>query len=169
LRKKVNHRLIEEATQSSVRTCYREISDQGGRFSIDYPSSWSVNTNGTSQVYFTAPGGPPKPSLVIILQPRLIPQDPASFMNDAVTAAQQKLGDSLVQNIECSKYTFSGQRACSIVLKGVDLFGQPLTEMQVATYVSPNLYVFTYGDSPNNFTNDLPTFDQMISSFKSPP
>jgi eukaryotic-like serine/threonine-protein kinase len=74
----------------------------------------------------------------------------------------------LEEGIECDTYTLSGNQACSILYsRTLDYMSEtPYAVMQVATVKGNNAYMLTYMATVNDFDQNLPIANQMISSFQ---
>ena len=75
-------------------------------------------------------------------------------------------GYSISQNIECVKYNIDGNKACSIVLTSIGVIHS--INIQVASYVNKKMFIFTMQATPYDFSNYLPVFQNMLTSFKAP-
>jgi metal-dependent hydrolase (beta-lactamase superfamily II) len=78
-------------------------------------------------------------------------------------------GFSSFQNVECTKYKVDDNKACDMVFTGNPSGNLPVAVLQIASCVDKKMYTFTMGGSQDDFDSYLPTFDNMLASFRSPP
>jgi hypothetical protein len=157
------------ATTSSNMTQY---TDRQGRFSIAYPSGWTVqpanNTIGSLSTIaqFVSSSGA---SLNIVIDTNNSNTDPATSANASI--ATMPSGYSVSQNVGCTQYTIDGQKACGYIVTGAanSTAGIPaFAIMQLGSHVNGNMYVFTMTSSQDTFDSNLSTFQAMLNSFTAP-
>jgi hypothetical protein len=148
--------------------------DLQGKFSINYPSDWQV-----SMINVPLSSGETLPllsfnsnhgtNLNIATIPFGSNIDPSLPLNNFAMGSQRVYQNpSIVQNVECSNYAVAGDKSFSIIIEG-SKFGIPLEVLIVDSVVNEVGYFFTFTDSADNFNSNLPTFERMLSSFKSSP
>ena len=86
-----------------------------------------------------------------------------AMASEGFAQALLKEKGTVVQDIECEKYSVDGNKACSYIL-GIGDAGTFHT-MQILTIVGEQAYVFTYGSLAQNFEADLPILEKMLESF----
>jgi PsbP len=153
---------------------FSTYTDPEGRFSIDYPSNWTVNpatnrfqsTVATFRPYF---GGPT--SLVQIINTPSLESSSSmsSLAARSVTRGLQSSGYVTFQDVECSKYTLSGEQACSMILTNsgsASLGTKSIAILTVVTIIDGKTYAVILGAGQDEFDSYLPTFENMLASFK---
>ena len=83
-----------------------------------------------------------------------------AMASEGFAQALLKENRTVVQDIECEKYSVDGNKACSYIL-GIG----PFHTMQILTIVGEQAYVFTYGSLAQNFEADLPILEKMLQTF----
>jgi hypothetical protein len=163
--------------KSEIRTNIINLTkytDEQGRFSMSYPSRWNVQPAmnrfqtvavGFSNRVFTNSSFA---SVNIAIDNATTQTDPALYVDSSLSTPEYS-GFSLFQNVECAKYKVDGNKACDILLTGNPSGNLPVAVLQIASYVDKKMYTFTMAGSEHDFDNYLPTFDNMLASFRSPP
>jgi hypothetical protein len=147
---------------------YRDPQD---RFTMDYPSDWQFTTTSIPSMNENAPTfmSPSGSGLFVVTMP--VPPlakniEPALALDAFMSGAQTEIQDPVViQNIECSNYIVSGEKACSAIISGSQN-NTPIRYLFVGTIINENAFYFVGTGSPSTFYSDLTTIDQMISSFQ---
>jgi len=150
----------------------KQYTDPQGRYSIYYPTNWTVTpaTNRFQTILVTF-SSVPYESFSVVVVPNGGTTDPAVTLNYNTNPFNIPLGMSIFQNTECVKYRIDGQKSCSIIFTGtLDTNSSlgPLVFEQVATYVDGRMFAFNMWGTQGDFDRYLPTFDNMVASFKAP-
>jgi hypothetical protein len=159
-----------ETTKAQQQTQFSNYTDPHGRFSMKYPSTWTVepaaNKFETVHVSFKSP---PQLSLadLDITAPSTHETDPEVYT--ITVSAQPQPGYSMFQGPECVKYKIDGQKACSYIMTTVGSSGGRLVIMHVNSFVDGQMYSFTFSGHGDTFDKDLPLVEQMLASFRAPP
>ena len=126
--------------------------DPEGRFTIEYPSEWLVQPAqtrfGEIDVAFTSQPSDQQnlTSVDIRIQDDVGEGDPESVANYLIDTYPSGVPDfNLEEGADCSKYTISGERACSIIFSRTGQFlPSEYTVMQVVSLIDGNSYIITY-------------------------
>lgn len=155
-----------QPTPSSLAesTNFTNYKDPQGRFSIDYPSGWQVqsatNRFETRLAAFQA----------VSSVKNLTDVNIALARNTGIAVKTLGLEQVLrsiinyrqiIEPVECSKYTLDGNQACSVI--GL---GPIVAKLQIISAIGDHVYIFTYDTFPDNFDKNLPIAEHMINSFK---
>lgn len=161
-------------TQTTTNaTSYLTYKDSQGRFTISYPSGWTVtpakNRFEPFAVKFTGP------DLLSSLTIRFMKIDNSG---DDIETIMSGTPDrirfttpnfELIQDVECKKYTIDGHKTCSMInTQTPDYISNIKIAMDVSTIINGTTYLLVYGSTPDNFDTNLPIIDKMIGSFKIP-
>lgn len=159
-----------ETTKAQEQTQFSNYTDPHGRFSVNYPSTWTVEpaTNRFEPVHVSFKS-PPSVSLagLDIAASTTHRIDPEVYTIS--NAAVYHPGYSIFQGTECVKYKIDGQKACSYIVTTVGSPGGRLVIMHVNSFVNGHMYSFTFSGHGDTFDKDLPLVEQMLASFKAPP
>jgi hypothetical protein len=157
------------AQQTTTTTNMTKYTDPQGRFSVSYPTSWTVTP---AQNRFEGPIVKFEDTTaglnlnVDIVNGLGADPDAASR---AMVSSGGPLGYTLFQDVECVKYKVDGQKACSLIYTKEaqpTLGTQGVVATQLLSYVDGSMYVIDFGAPPSIFDSVLPTFDAMVHSFK---
>jgi hypothetical protein len=146
-------------------------SDPYGRFSMDYPSDWQPTTAlipiqgvNTPLLQFISLD---LATLSVLAQP--VPETyitPSVMLEAFVDGAKTEMQNpSIIQDVECNKHVLSDTKACTIIANGYQN-GIAMNTLFANTIINGNAYYFVATDTASNFYNSLPTFEQVMSSFK---
>jgi hypothetical protein len=93
----------------------------------------------------------------------------SSLAARSVTRGLQSSGYVTFQDVECSKYTLSGEQACSMILTNsgsASLGTKSIAILTVVTIIDGKTYAVILGAGQDEFDSYLPTFENMLASFK---
>lgn len=156
--------------QTSHTNNMTKYTDPQGRLSINYPSNWTAlpTTNPLQQRVVQFTNMVPFANFNIVIASAALAQtDPATVLNAySLFPSTMPAGYSISQNVECVKYKIVSNRACSIILTSNEKV--PSIYIQVASYVNKKMFIFTMQGTQNDFSNYLPVFGNMLTSFKAP-
>jgi hypothetical protein len=155
--------------QTSPMNNMTKYTDPKGRLSINYPSNWTplTSTNPFQQRVVQFINMVPFINFNIVITPAAFGQkDPATVLNAYNLFPSTMAGYSISQNIECVRYNIDGNKACSIVLTSNGIIHS--INIQIASYVNKEMFIFTMQATPYDFNNYLPVFQNMLTSFKAP-
>ncbi|HET7147510.1 MAG TPA: FxLYD domain-containing protein [Candidatus Nitrosopolaris sp.] len=157
----INHVLAIATIGGNSNNMTRYI-DPEGRFSIDYPTIWTgVHVTNRFQDMLES-DQPPYTALIVDMLS-------TNISNPAVIANTYKMGFSIPQNVECVKYQVEGQKACSYMIKITKPKGTNLEGEQIFSHVNDKMFMFTMVSEQGDFGCYLPIFQNMLTSFRSPP
>ncbi len=155
---------------------WSNFTDTDQRFSVQYPSHWSVTQSGnrfTEQLPLVVDDVNGSSSKIQSqLSVNVFKRSP-SFDNSnqlAKFAFNQLVkgvsGNKLVEPISCDKYLIDGENACSFVYSGSDKEGKRYGVLAVV-FVGPDKtnHIISYRADPLNFDSELQTMDHIISSY----
>ena len=145
-----------------------EYTDPQGSFFIKYPINWTAvlasNRFQPIAVYFSTASP--------FAEFNVARQDTITNLTDPARYLSQKnvlpFGSSLFQNVECTKYTVDGHKACDLIFTSNPSGALPLVTMAVASYFDKKMYGFSMIGTQDDFDNYLPTFGNILASFKVP-
>jgi eukaryotic-like serine/threonine-protein kinase len=154
--------------------------DPEGRFTIQHPPDWkpypAENRFANVEVEFLK--ADTSIGRLLDLDVRIIPDIDEeivsefgleNFMEGATSDLTYEIPNyRLEEGIECDTYTLAGNQACSILYsRTLDYMSElEYAVMQVATVKGNNAYMLTYMATVNDFDQNLPIANQMISSFQ---
>ena len=149
---------------------FSNYTDPHGRFSIKYPSTWTVEpaTNRFEPVHVSFKS-PPSVSLADLDIAASTTHRIDAEVYTITNAAVYHPGYSIFQGTECMKYKIDGQKACSYIVTTVGSPRGRLVIMHVNSFVNGQMYSFTFSGHGDTFDKDLPLVEQMLASFKAPP
>jgi len=137
---------------------------------MNYPSDWHYTTEpipgiDNNAVYFFSLDHVLVGESIVSIPSENVNVNPALVLNSLIDTAQRKMQHPFIlENTECNKYTISGEKACSSIIG--DYNNMPTISLYVLTIVNGNAYLF-HAESPYGiFDSELPTIQQMISSFQ---
>jgi photosystem II reaction center protein PsbP len=157
--------------QPAEALTFKNYTDPAGRFSIEYPSSWTVrpaeNRFSLWEVAFEAPINYSLSIDLRILNDLDAPEGIERLMEDSIITLPEEVPNFILEEgVECEKYAINDKKACSIIYtRGAEF--DPNFEyavMQVSSLVDEQLYVLTYEAPTSHFDPYLPTIEKMIDS-----
>jgi hypothetical protein len=153
---------------------FSTYTDPEGRFTIDYPSNWTAkpatNRFESTVVKFTSYFLGPM-SFVTIMNTPSVPSSPSwsSLATRSAARGFESAGYVTFQDVECSKYTLSGEQACSTILTksgDASLATKSIAALIVAAVINGKTYAVSLGSGQDEFDSYLPTFENMLASFR---
>jgi len=157
-------------------TNWSNFTDADQRFTVQYPSHWTVTQSGNRftqelpLVVNDVNGSTAK--IQSQLSVNVFKRSP-SFSNNNQLAkfafnqlVKDTTGSKLVEPISCTKYTVSGEKACSFVYSGNDKEGKRFGALAVVLF-GPDKYnhIISYRADPLNFDKEQKTMEYIISSY----
>ena len=163
------HTITGNETTKAQRTQFSNYIDSQGRFSISYPSTWTVKpaTNRFEPVLvsFVTPisGSLADLNIAVSATHNIDPE-----LYTITNAAEYHPGYSMFQEPECVKYKIDDQKACSYIITTVGPSRGRVVIMHANSFVNGQMYLFTFSGHGDTFDKDLPVVDQMLASFRAP-
>lgn len=155
---------------------WRNFTDSENRFSIEYPSHWSITQSGNRftkelpLVAVDANGSASKIQSQLSVNAFKSNQkfDSNSLAKYAYNQlVKQSTGSKLIEPISCSKYTIGNEKACSFIYAGDDKEGNRYGVLEVAFVDQNNLnQLISYRADPLNFDKEMTTMEHIIQSYK---
>lgn len=168
---------IDTTPNTNVKVSnWSNFTDTENRFSIQYPSHWSITQSGNRftqdlpLVAVDANGSSSK--IQSQLSVNAFKSDKKFNSNSLAKYAYNQLvkestGSKLVEPISCSKYTIGNEEACSFIYAGDDKEGNRYGILEVA-FVDQNRLnqLISYRADPSNFDKEITTIEHIIQSYK---
>jgi hypothetical protein len=153
--------------------------DPNGKFSISYPSGWSVmrkplpNMTGYNHI-FVDPGHHELVTVGEMKVPPAIKQSIAKNPNIVAIGLSRLLNSSIqtmtsIDPIDCSAFTIAGHIACITAGKMTTVQGPSVLNLKITSlisYINGTIYLFQGGGQPQDYSQAATIFGQMLSSFK---
>jgi YVTN family beta-propeller protein len=162
---------VIDTSQTNTETNMTKYTDPGRRFSISYPSYWNVlpalTRNQSVAVRFVNAQN----NLTHFADFMVIPNNESSVMNPAAYLSMQKTPPnvSVLQNIECANPSVNEHNVCDTLEVGnfpTKSGTMAIKSLLVASPANNTMYLFMMSAPQHNFGSVLPTFEQMLASFK---
>ena len=154
---------------------WSNFTDSENRFSIQYPSHWTVTQSGnrfTKELPLVAVDANGSSSKVQSQLSVNVFKSTKNFdSNDLAQFAYNQLvkdssGSKLVEPISCDKYTIGNQEACSFLYAGDDKEGKRYGILEVAFVDDNNLnHLISYRADPLNFDIETGTMNNIVESY----
>jgi hypothetical protein len=153
--------------------------DPNGKFSISYPSGWSVmqkplpNMTGYNHI-FVDPGRhelvtvgemevPPSIKESIAKNPNIIAIGLSRLLNSSIQTMTS------IDPIDCNAFRIAGNIACITAGKMTQVQGSLVLNLKITSlisYINGTIYLFQGGGQPQDYSQAAAIFGQMLSSFK---
>ena len=154
---------------------WSNFTDSENRFSIEYPSHWSITQSGnrfTKELPLVAVDAQGTPSKIQSqLSVNVFKSNQNFDSNDLAKYAYNQLvkdskGSKLVEPINCEKYSIGSIKACSFVYAGDDKEGKRYGILEIA-FVDDNDFnhLISYRADPTNFDKETSTMDHIVASY----
>jgi len=167
---------VDTTPNSNINvTNWSNFTDSENRFSLEYPSHWSITqqgnrfTNELPLVAVDAKGSASK--IQSQLSVNAFKSNQNFDSNDLAKYAYDQLvkestGSKLVEPIDCNKYTVGDEEACSFLYAGDDKEGKRYGILEIAFVDANNLnHLISYRADPLNFDKEMATMDHIIASY----
>jgi plastocyanin len=155
---------------------WKTFTDSENRFSIQYPSHWSIIqsgnrfTNELPLVAVDANGSASKIQSQLSVNAfkdnqKFDSDDLAEYAYDQLV--KESTGSKLVEAITCNKYVVGNEKACSFLYAGDDKEGKRYGILEVA-FVDDNKlnHLISYRADPLNFDKETATMEHIVQSYK---
>ena len=155
---------------------WSNFNDSDNRFSIQYPSHWSIMQSGnrfTEELPLVAVDANASASKIQSqLSVNAFKSNQNFDSNDLAKFAynqlvKQSTGSKLVEPIDCNKYTIGNEKACSLVYSGEDKEGKRYGILEIAFVDDNELnHLISYRADPLNFDKEMATMEHIVQSYK---
>ncbi len=168
---------VDTAPNTNINVSqWSNFTDSDQRFSVQYPSHWSVTQSGnrfTEQLPLVVDDVNGSSSKIQSQLSINVFKKSPSFDNSnqlAKLAFNQLVkditGNKLVEPISCDKYLIGGEKACSFVYSGSDKEGKRYGVLAIVLVGPDNTnHIISYRADPLNFDTEQQTMDRIISSY----
>lgn len=156
-------------------TQWKNFTDAGQRFSVQYPVHWAVQQSGnrfTTELPLVANDVSGSSSKVQSqLSINVFKRSQSFDTNELAKFASNQLvksvsGNKLVEPISCEKYLVNGLKACSFLYSGNDKEGMRYGVLTVVIVdKDKSNHMISYRDDPLNFDKEQATMDHIIGSY----
>jgi PsbP-like protein len=155
---------------------WSNFTDSENRFSIQYPSHWSIIQSGNRftkelpLVAVDANGSSSKVQTQLSVNvfesnKNFDSKDLAKFAYDQLV--KESTGSKLVEPISCNDYSIGNIEACSFLYAGDDQEGKRYGILEIAFVDDNNLnHLISYRADLLNFDNEKSTMDHIIASYQ---
>jgi hypothetical protein len=172
--------ISSSAIPAALAQSFITYNDPNGKFSISYPSGWSVkrellpNMTGYNHI-FVAPSRHDLVTLGEMEVPPAIKEGIAKDPNIVAIGLLRLLNSSVqttmtsINRIDCSAFTVAGHIACITTGKMTTVQGSSVLNLQITSlisYINGTIYLFQGGGQPQDYSQAAAIFGQMLSSFK---
>lgn len=161
---------------------WSNFTDSENRFSVQYPSHWSVTQSGnrfmkelplvTTDATDATNANATSSKVQSQLSVNVFKSSNDFSSNELAKFAftqfvKQVKGNKLVEPISCNQYTVDGLKACSFVYSGDDEQGKRYGILDVVIVDSDKSnHIISYRADPLNFDKEKATIDHIIGSYK---
>lgn len=155
-------------------TQWKNFTDAGQRFSVQYPVHWAVQQSGnrfTTELPLVANDVSGSSSKVQSqLSINVFKRSQSFDTNELAKFASNQLvksvsGNKLVEPISCEKYLVNGLKACSFLYSGNDKEGMRYGVFTVVVDKDKSNHMISYRADPVNFDKEQATMDHIIGSY----
>jgi len=155
---------------------WKTFTDSENRFSIQYPSHWSIIQSGnrfTNELPLVAVDANGSASTIQSQLSVNAFKDNQKFDSDDLAEyaydqlVKESTGSKLVEPITCNKYVVGNEKACSFLYAGDDKEGKRYGILEVA-FVDDNKlnHLISYRADPLNFDKETATMEHIVKSYK---
>ena len=149
------------------------FSDPSGGFTVNVPTGWKAEpAQNRSEVRFMPESGNASMNILVAEDNANITTDDSGLMEFAELELSTGFGISdmkVEQDVECETYTVQGNEACSYIISTEQYTeGKDLVIIQIITLIDGIRYYFSYGDFRDDFDGQLPIFEDLVDSFRTP-
>jgi plastocyanin len=155
---------------------WNNFTDSENRFSIQYPSHWSITQSGnrfTKELPLVAVDVNGTASKIQSQLSVNAFRSNQNFNSNGLAKfaynqlVKQSTGSKLVEPINCNKYTIGNGKACSFLYAGDDKEGKRYGILEVAFVDGNKLnHLISYRADPLNFDKEMSTMEHIVQSYK---